>query len=1497
MPTRTTLIIRMTRGLYNKEFEKDACGIGFIANIKNQPSHQIVADALKMLHRMEHRGGVAADDQTGDGAGIHIQIPHSYFKELAQKKKIELPDRGDYGVAMVFLPKQNIPLFESILKAVLRQIDLEAFWTRWVPTRGEQIGEFAKSNEPYVRQYFIKSTYGATGRELQRKLYLFRKITEYKAKGLDSAKEFYMPSCSIHSIIYKGELRTWQLDEYYPDLKDERLVSSFAIIHSRFSTNTLPEWRLAQPFRYIAHNGEINTIKGNINKMRSREALFSSTHFTKEEINQLLPICNAEFSDSANLDMAVELLIMGGREIERVMAMLIPPAWRENMTLSKELRAFYDYHATFLEPWDGPAAVCFTDGNKVGACIDRNGLRPTRYSITKDDRIVFASETGIVEIEPSQVLKRGKLKPGQMILVDLVENTFEEDESIKSRLSREYDYQRWNNELITHESELTRDKTLNFELKTDELLKEQLTFGYSKEDLKYILKPMTQTGSEPIGSMGNDSALAVFSKRNAHISNYFRQLFAQVSNPAIDPIREKAVMSLAVYLGQSNNLLEDNDPTSRKILLDQPVVKPALLQALKGLKDEHYRTAELLASYYPNQTNLKEAIKDLSKKAADLVRGGVNILVLNNRLQKGELSIPSLLITGAVHHYLIDQGIRSRVSLVVEGGDVVETHHFATLIGYGASAICPYLAFETINSLSEEGQTEEAVDQYIKAIGYGLRKILSKMGISTLQSYESAQIFEILGLNDEIVKLCFKGTPNRISGKSFDGLEKEIKSNYQFAYDERTISKRLADGGIYQWRAEGEKHLFNPKTIHLLQKSTRLNDLNLFREYSNEIDNQEKENVTLRSLFDFKKGKSIPLDQVEPASNIMKRFATGAMSFGSISEEAHTTIAKAMNLIGGKSNSGEGGEDSVRFTPGSDGLLARSAIKQVASGRFGVTTHYLINADEIQIKVAQGAKPGEGGQLPGLKVDENIARIRHSTPGVTLISPPPHHDIYSIEDLAQLIFDLKNVNTKAEINVKLVAEAGVGTIAAGVAKANADNILISGHDGGTGASPISSIQHAGIPWEIGLAEAHQTLLRNGLRNRVKLQTDGQIKTARDIAIATMLGAEEWGVATAVLVVEGCIMMRKCHLNTCPVGVATQRPELRRLFTGEVQHIVNFFTMLAEELRVIMAELGISTVDELVGRTDLLSFNKEKATEKAGEIDLTRILDNPFAEKGMSQQKTQLQPSRTKEVLDHQLIKLAQPTFKHQERVRFEQAIHNENRTTGAMLAGKFTEQFGPEGLADGTITVDFQGAAGQSFGAFLSHGITFNLEGEANDYVGKGLSGGKLVIYPNPESECKAADNVLIGNVALYGATRGRLYVNGQAGERFAVRNSGAKAVVEGVGDHGCEYMTGGRVVVLGETGKNFAAGMSGGIAYVYAADFDFESRCNMDLVELEFPEEDDFNFLHMMMEKHHRYTNSVKAIELLSQWGIAKTSFVKVIPIEYKRVMAKKRDFKNVMA
>ncbi|MBO3697418.1 glutamate synthase large subunit [Roseivirga sp. E12] len=1485
----------MTKGLYREEFEKDACGIGFIAQIDNKPSHKIVKDALKMLHRMEHRGGVAADDKTGDGAGVLTQVPYDYFRLIATKNAIQLPLDGHYGVAMTFIPKRDKRgLFDSIMMESAQELGLECIWKRKVETDSSKLGSFAQANEPRVVQYFLTGE-NLSEESLNRKLYLFRKLTEFKARDKNYAKEFYISSCSSKTITYKGELRTWQLEEYYKDLGQLNYTSPYAIVHSRFSTNTLPEWRLAQPFRFIAHNGEINTIKGNVNKMLSREALFQSTHFTADEIDLLLPICQAELSDSANLDLAVELLVIGGRRLDRVLAMLVPPAWRESQYLSEELKAFYAYHATFLEPWDGPAALCFSDGVHIGACIDRNGLRPTRYSLTTDGRLIFASETGIVNLDPSEVLKRGKLKPGQMLLINLDENTVEEDQEIKERLSKEHPYVEWNKSLITPIDDLTISEPAWLAREEEELLAEQLSHGYSKEDVKFILPPFSQKGTEPIGSMGIDSPLAVFAKRGAHISNYFKQLFAQVSNPPIDPIREKAVMSLEVYLGQSNNLLEDNDPTSRKISLKHPVLLPNQLETLRTYTAKNFKGTELKASYDPSEYDLERAILNTIDKAEQLVREGANLLIISNKTTDDKVAIPSLLIVGAIHNLLIERGIRSRVSLIVEGGDIIETHHFATLIGYGASAICPYLALDTIINITDL-PVGEAIDNYIEGINYGLRKILSKMGISTLQSYESAQIFEILGLADEVAGLCFKGTVSSVSGKTFKDLEQDLLVNYELIHGRRKWLNGLSDAGIYQWRPDGEEHLFNPKTIHLLQKSTRLNDYDLFKAYSDAIDQQELKNVTLRSMFSFVKTTPISIEEVEPTSQIMKRFATGAMSFGSISEEAHTLIAKAMNLIGGKSNSGEGGEDASRFTVGADGMFARSAIKQVASGRFGVTAHYLVNADEIQIKVAQGAKPGEGGQLPGLKVDENIARIRNSTPGVTLISPPPHHDIYSIEDLAQLIFDLKNVNANAEVNVKLVAEAGVGTIAAGVAKANADNILISGHDGGTGASPLSSIQHAGVPWEIGLAEAHQTLMRNGLRNRIKLQTDGQIKTARDLAIATILGAEEWGVATAVLVVQGCVMMRKCHLNTCPVGIATQNPELRRLFTGEVEHIVSFFNFLAEGLRELMAELGIRTVEELVGRTDLLHFDKSKATDRVGDLDLTPLLENPWATNDDLQCKTTQQRDRLSGVLDHTLISLAQPTFKHGERVRFEQAITNENRTTGAMLSGVFAKSFGAEGLPDGTVTVDFNGTAGQSFGAFLSHGITFNLEGEANDYVAKGLSGGKLVIYPSPLSTYKASENILIGNVALYGATRGRLYVNGQAGERFAVRNSGAQAVVEGVGDHGCEYMTGGKVVILGETGQNFAAGMSGGVAYVFARDFEFSQRCNMELVLLEQPEEDDFSMLRTMLEKHQRYTNSVKAFEILADWKVSKHHFIKVIPVEYKRVMMKKRNFKKVI-
>ena len=1481
----------MNKGLYSSAFEKDACGIGFIAQINNQPSHKIVSDGLTMLERMEHRGGVAADGETGDGAGILTHIPLKYFKRQALKEGVILPEAGGYGVGMCFLPQEAESQIKcvAIIENCIQRMGLRNIWVRKVPVVSNSIGAIARESEPSVFQFFVKNN-ELSVQELERKLFILRKLCEHEvAKEVDSP-DFYISSFSSKTIVYKGELRTWQLNDYYEDLGDPLYESAIAIVHSRYSTNTFPEWKLAQPFRFIAHNGEINTIKGNINGMISREVLLESTYFTKDEIELLLPICKAQFSDSANLDLAVELLVRGGRSIEHVMTMLVPPAWTKDK-MDREMRAFYEYHTMLMEPWDGPAALCFTDGTKIGASIDRNGLRPTRYCLTKDNRIIFASEAGVLDEDPEDITYRGKLEPGKMVLIDLESQQLLRDSQIKPRLAAEKPYKQWLERHLLRQEDFFEGVEDRWKpVEEAALLRAQLTFGYSKEDLKFILNPMVEKKSEPIGSMGADTPLAVFAQRNAHISNYFKQLFAQVSNPAIDPIRERSVMSLRTYLGAQQNPFNKREGHARKLRIGQPVLTPAELTKIRSIKDYGFKSYTLKSLYISDFESLEQAIQRISQEAEDLVRSGVNLLVLSNRITYDDfVPIPSLLITGAVHHHLLKHKLRAKVSLIIEAGDVLETHHYATLIGNGASAICPYLAFDSIIATNKQANTHaernKLIDNYKNAVSYGLRKILSKMGISTIVSYEGAQIFEVIGLDKEVIELCFGGITNRLSGKGFAQLEAEVLENHRLGRS-RDAYKKLPDGGIYQWRVEGEKHLFNPKTIHLLQKSTRSGNFELFKEYAAAINEQEKRNVTLRSLFDFKEANTIPLEEVEGIESILKRFSTGAMSFGSISEEAHTTIAKAMNLIGGKSNSGEGGEDPVRFKVGADGLLARSAIKQVASGRFGVTAHYLSNADEIQIKVAQGAKPGEGGQLPGLKVDENIARIRYSTPGVTLISPPPHHDIYSIEDLAQLIYDLKNTNRQADINVKLVSEAGVGTIAAGVAKANADAILISGHDGGTGASPLSSIQHAGIPWEIGLAEAHQTLMKNNLRNRVRLQTDGQIKTARDLAIATMLGAEEWGVATAVLVVEGCIMMRKCHLNTCPVGIATQNTDLRKLFTGKVEDIVNFFEFMAMELREIMASVGVRTVNELVGRSDLLVYNRDKANDRVGNLDLSPILENPFVEEGQLQCRTTVQDHQLDNVLDHRLIELSRAGFEKQELVRFTLGINSQNRSTGAMMSGELTKKYGAEGLNDDTIGIEFKGAAGQSFGAFLAKGISFDLEGEANDYVGKGLSGGKIVVYPYFTSEFRASENVVIGNVALYGATSGSLFVNGKAGERFAVRNSGATAVVEGVGDHGCEYMTGGKVLILGETGKNFGAGMSGGIAYVYARDFNLADRCNTELIEFENPSQEEFEEIFELLDEHFMHAYSIRAFEIMSDWEANKANFVKIIPTEYKKVL-----------
>ncbi|UXP33334.1 glutamate synthase large subunit [Reichenbachiella agarivorans] len=1489
-------------GLYSPEFERDSCGIGFIAHIKNKPSHQIVSDGLIMLEKMEHRGGVAADGETGDGAGILTQVPYEYFDAIAKNKKIKLPSKEKYGVGVLFVPK-NVEEEQGhldIVNEAISELGFDNLWLRKVPVNDKKLGIIAKQSEPTIYHIFVSKD-KLKGLELNRALYVLRKLIEFKVRSTYPVSDFYIPSFSATTIVFKGELRTWQIPEFYKDLRDSRYTSAIALVHSRFSTNTFPEWRLAQPFRFLAHNGEINTIKGNINKMVAREALLTSTKFTDQELEVLTPICNSRFSDSANLDAMLELMVMGGTNIQHAMAMLVPEAWQEETVISPEKKAFYEFHSTIFEPWDGPASLVYTDGHTIGASLDRNGLRPSRIVFTKDDRLVLSSEVGVVDIAPENVAKNERLGPGEMVMIDLKTGKISYNKEIKEFLAKAQPYQEWVDKNMVRVKDEVGQQSFQKYLKVDELTQKQIAFGFTREDIKFILEPMIQGGTEPLGSMGNDTALAVFREGTTHISQYVKQLFAQVSNPAIDPIREKAVMSLINYLGASHNVLDHIPEHAHKLRIESPFLSTAEFEYIKNINVKGFKSVVLDATYDPTTQDLKNALIDLSTDVEAQIKEGASIVVISNRaLTVNKIRIPSLLATGAVHNHLLQTKLRAKASLVIDGGDIIETHHFATLIGFGATAIYPYMAIETMMHEADLlGESpEHYFNQYRKSVNYGLRKILSKMGISTIQSYESAQIFEILGLDIEVSDMCFKGTPSRISGKGFNLLEKEVIREHKTAFKTVNEAPALETGGLYQWKRDGVRHLFTPEVIHALQKSTRLGDYELFKTYQKAIDNQALQNVTLRSMFKFNPKKPISLDEVEPIEAIMPRFATGAMSFGSISHEAHTTIAKAMNKIGAKSNSGEGGEDAIRYQPNEDGTLSRSAIKQVASARFGVTAHYLVNADEIQIKVAQGAKPGEGGQLPGKKVDETIGRIRHSTPGVTLISPPPHHDIYSIEDLAQLIFDLKNANQQADINVKLVSESGVGTIAAGVAKAKADNILIAGHDGGTGASPISSVHHAGIPWEIGLAETHQTLEKNGLRKKVKLQTDGQLRTARDLAIAAILGAEEWGISTAVLVVEGCIMMRKCHLNTCPVGVATQDTRLRQLFSGEVDHIVNFFKFLATGLREVMAELGVKTVDELIGRTDLLTFDRSLATEYAGNIDLEALLQNPFhsAEDGLSC-KTENQDHQLENVLDNDIIDDAAPALKEKKKVKLNYRINNQNRTTGAMLSGQVARLHGAAGLKEDTIKVKFTGSAGQSFGAFLAAGVTFNLEGEANDYVGKGLSGGRIIVHPNKKSSLVPEENIIIGNVNLYGATSGELYANGKAGERFAVRNSGAIALTEGVGDHGCEYMTGGRVVVLGETGKNFAAGMSGGIAYIYAKGFDFASRCNMEMVELEAPGVEDFEFLQDMINKHNRFTGSKVAFRLLDNWENEKAHFIKVIPTEYKAVLEKQKLSKKEIA
>ena len=1487
----------MSQGLYRSEFEHDACGIGAVVNVKGNKSHETISDALLMLSNMEHRGGRGSDPKTGDGAGILIQLPHVFLKEVALRSGFVLPDEGSYGVGMTFFPR-NRQLYKkskALLNQILEELDFELIGYREVPVDETVPGSGALEVMPVIEQLFVRHRKGLKGIDLERKLYVLR---NYSSREINTTipgvnQSFYFASLSAFTMIYKGQLRTDQVLTFYKDLQNNKLTSALAIVHSRFSTNTFPNWRLAQPFRYISHNGEINTIRGNLNKMRSKESLMKSVFFSEEELNRLMPITDSQFSDSANLDFMVELLTLTGRSLPHVMMMLVPEAWQDNATMDKNRKAFYKFHASLVEPWDGPAALLFTNGKTLGATLDRNGLRPLRYFITADDRLILSSEAGALPIREAIITEKGRISPGRMLLADLEKGKIMFDEEVKASVCDGKPYDEWIRKERLKLRLMPTPKQLSIPYSTDNLKKRQTIFGYTTEDVNTILAPMGDSGYEALGSMGADTPLAVLSKQSQHISNYFKQLFAQVSNPPIDPIRERMVMSLFTRIGEGSNILEESPQHTRQIHISQPVLLNEDMEKIRNLEAKGYFSHTLHANFVADHQpgRLLEALDRICREAVEAIKNGKNILIISDRLCHPDTApIPSLLAVGAVHHHLVNEKIRTKAGIVVEAGDIRETHHFATVIGYGASAINPYLALETLIDLNENGKLNKVFPQkqlfenYKAAIGKGLLKVLSKMGISTLQSYQAAQIFEALGLGPEVIERCFKGTVSRISGISFDELAEEVLVRHHAAYETENIT--LETGGVYQWKRRGEAHMFNPETIHLLQKSTRNNDYQLYKKFAEKINHQTRDALTIRGLFEFKKSISIPVEKVEPVESILKRFATGAMSFGSISHEAHTTLAIAMNRIGAKSNSGEGGEDEIRFARKENGDWERSAIKQVASGRFGVTSNYLTNAEELQIKMAQGAKPGEGGQLPGHKVDDWIGRVRHSTPGVGLISPPPHHDIYSIEDLAQLIYDLKNANRKARINVKLVSQAGVGTVAAGVAKAQSDVILISGADGGTGASPLSSIRHAGLPWELGLSEAHQTLVKNNLRNRVTLQTDGQLRTGRDLAIAALLGAEEWGISTGALVVEGCIMMRKCHLNTCPVGVATQDPELRKLFTGDPDHVVNYFRFLAQDLREIMASLGFRTVNEMVGQSNVLKATGHLNHWKWDKLDLSPIFHKVVAPDHVGIHKQIDQEFKLKKVLDRKLIKTAHPALEQVSKVSGEFEIRNTDRTVGAMLSNEVSKIFGSVGLPDETIRYKFYGSAGQTFGGFLARGITFELEGEANDYFGKGLSGGKLVIYPSRNANFSAEDNIIIGNVAFYGATSGQAFINGKAGERFCVRNSGVEAVVEGIGDHGCEYMTGGQAIVLGEIGRNFAAGMSGGTAYILEYNI---GNVNKEMVDIDPLNEDDYIIVKNSLKKHIAMTKSTLAESMLKNWDSTKEHFVKVIPVEYKEVLRKR--------
>ena len=1484
------------QGLYLSEFEHENCGAGFICNLNGEKTNQIIHDALEILVKLEHRGGVSADGKTGDGAGLLIDIPHIYFKRVCD---FTIPNQREYAVGMVFLPKvsNQYDFCKTTFEKELKIQGLAILGWREVPVDSCQLGEIALASEPNIEQLFIGKTDKIDEATFKAKLYAARKIAEHtiRKSKISESNYFYIPSLSITTIIYKGIIMPEDIGPYYKDLQEIDLVTRLALVHQRFSTNTMPTWELAQPFRHMCQNGEINTLRGNVSRMRVREEIMKSDVFGPQ-IDKLFPIILPGKSDSASMDMVVELLTHTGRSLPEIMMMMIPEAWEKHKTMSKERKAFYEYNGCIMEPWDGPASVPFTDGDYIGALLDRNGLRPSRYTVTKSGKLIMSSEIGVVDVAPEDVKEHGRLEPGKMFLVDMNKGRIIEDEEIKSKIVSERPYQEWLDKTRLHLKDVPyASETCPIE--SIDIKTRQRLFNYTFEDIQEVITPMALAGKEALGSMGTDTPLAVLSDRPQLISNYFKQLFAQVTNPPLDGIREEIVTDISLNLGKDRNIFSITERQCRKLRIQNPVISNADLEKIRSIDIESFKaeTIEMLYSKSKGLNGLEDALDNIVIQVEKALEKKNNIIILSDRGISQELApIPALLACSFVNHQLNRLRKRSYFDIIIESAEPREPHHFATLFGYGASAVNPYMVNETIRMQVKEGfitgmNEQKAVDNFNTAIGKGILKVMNKIGISTLHSYRGSQIFEIVGFNSQFVEKYFPYTASRIEGIGLYEIEKEIDQRYKQAYPDNKINKNLSlnIGGDYRWRRNGERHLFNPTTVSKLQQAVRLSDQDSYDVYANAINEQAESLMTIRGLFEFDNLDPIPLEEVEDWTEIVKRFKTGAMSYGSISREAHENLAIAMNRIGGKSNSGEGGEDRKRFQKDINGDSRNSAIKQVASGRFGVTSHYLTNAKEIQIKMAQGAKPGEGGQLPGYKVLPWIAAARNSTPFVGLISPPPHHDIYSIEDLAQLIFDLKNANREARINVKLVSEVGVGTIAAGVAKAKADVVLISGYDGGTGASPLTSLKHAGLPWELGLAEAQQTLVMNSLRSRIVVECDGQLKTGRDVAIAALLGAEEFGFATAPLVASGCIMMRKCHLNTCPVGIATQDKELRKNFKGTPEHVINFFFYVAEELRKIMAQLGFRTLAEMVGQTHKINSNKAIKHYKAKGLDLSSILHRPTAYKSMIVKNTEEQDHNLENVLDFTILKDSHRALYRKEKMNLAYPIKNTNRTVGAIISNEISKIYGHLGLPEDTLNINFAGSAGQSFGAFGAFGLTFILEGNTNDYLGKGLSGAKLIIKKPAKADFLAENNIIVGNVCLFGAVNGLAYINGIAGERFAVRNSGATAVVEGVGDHCCEYMTGGKVIVLGKTGRNFAAGMSGGIAYVYDPENKFSNGlCNTETIEFENISEEDAAELKAIIEKHVLYTESKKGARLLADWNASLDNFVKVMPTEYKRAL-----------